>query len=153
MKRNTINPSELPSTSQAGMSTKSRAGMPTTYKKEKQTFPRPEFPKSLSSFGTTGLPNNPTKRSLSVNDINLQNRVPKLFFQKSKISTFSENIKGTLPRSFSSMLHPGGQETQEDFEDIRLKVGHSIFYVLSDSVPGSYSPSPQPNLRIKVSHF
>ena len=128
MKRNSAGPAQLP------------------------TFPQPEFPRSLTSYGATlPTPQMPAKRSLSVNDIDTKSgnsKVPKVFFQKSKISAFSQNMKGSLPRSFSSLLHSSAAN-DEEFENVRLKVGQSIFYVLSDSGPGSCLPSPQLNFRNK----
>ena len=142
MKRNSAGPAQLP------------------------TFPQPEFPRSLTSYGATlPVPQMPAKRSLSVNDIDTKSgggsiKVPKVFFQKSKISAFSQNMKGSLPRSFSSLLHSpaaAAAASDKEFEDVRLKVGQSIFYVLSDSGGpaggGSCLPSPQLNFRNKSKLF
>ena len=140
MKRNSAGPAQLP------------------------TFPQPEFPRSLTSYGATlPVPQMPAKRSLSVNDIDTKSgggsiKVPKVFFQKSKISAFSQNMKGSLPRSFSSLLHsPAAAASDKEFEDVRLKVGQSIFYVLSDSggpaSSGFCLPSPQLNFRNKSKLF
>ena len=113
----------------------------------------PKLQETLKRNSWGSLPKLNSKRSMSVNDINLQqnSKVPKTFFQRSKISAFSQNMKGSLPRSLSSMLQPMSAASADAaaFDNVRYKVGQSSFYVLSDCGPGGSSclPSPLPTTR------